>query len=158
MYNRYLIVIIGSSRGIDESLNNIAESEYGVNYVDGNGIFIATFYSHYSVNDLYDLLIDWQAILIFDITEPDKYGVNLPSKYYKGLFPELEDIIPTIKNDKTETIKKPKKIEDLTDVNEILDKLQINNYNIECLTDGEKNILNNYNNIKYILVYKIIIL
>ena len=42
-----MIVILGSYKGIEEDLNNIANGEDGVNYVDGNGIFMGTFYSVY---------------------------------------------------------------------------------------------------------------
>jgi hypothetical protein len=34
-------------------------------------------------------------------------------------------------------------VDELTDINEILDKLSKNNYNTECLTESELKILNN---------------
>lgn len=142
--NRYLIMILGSARGIDDGLNNIADSEYGVNYVDGNGIFIATFFTHYSVNELYDLLIDWPAMLLFNITNHDSYGINLPTKYYKGLFPEIENIVPIIDGTVTDNEKKSEEQKDLTNINDILDKLQANEYNTDCLTEKEKSILDNF--------------
>ncbi len=43
MKKRYMIVVLGSSENIDDDLNHIADSDYGVNFVDGSGIFIGTF-------------------------------------------------------------------------------------------------------------------
>ena len=139
---RYMIIILGSANGIDDDLDPIADSEHGVNYVDGTGIFIATFYSHLSTDEIYSLLVDRPAFLLFDITSPENYMVNLPNKYFKGLFPEIMKIIPNLDDSEWE---KPKtKEKDLTDVDEIIDKLQANNFDRACLTDGEKNILDNF--------------
>ena len=43
MNSRFLIVILGSSKGIEENLNHIASSDFGVNYVDGNGNMILVY-------------------------------------------------------------------------------------------------------------------
>ena len=143
--NKYLIIILGSAKGIDDTLNNIADSEYGVNYVDGNGIFIATFFTHFNIRELTDLLMEIPAIFVFDITINTHSYINLPTKYYKGLFPEITDsIIPFVKNEPSEENTKPKNKKDLTNVDDILDKLQANKYNTDCLTDKEKNILDNF--------------
>jgi hypothetical protein len=139
--NRYFLILIGSSKGIDEDLNFIANSEEGVSYVDGSGIFMATFYSVYKTDEIYNLLSHRNAYLIFDITNHSNYGVNLPKKFYKGLFPEIEQIIPDIENYiKEESEKEESK--DLTDINDILDKLSKNNYDTSCLTKKELKILN----------------
>jgi hypothetical protein len=131
--NRYFLVVIGPSKDIDEDLNHIATPD-GVHYVDGNGIFMATFYSTYKTDEVYNMLAHRNAYLLFDINDFTKYGINLPSKFYKGLFPEIEAIIPKLE-------KEVKKEEDLTDINEILDKLSKNNYNTDCLTEKEFRIL-----------------
>jgi hypothetical protein len=139
--NRYFLTLIGSTKGIDEDLNFIADSEDGVNYVDGNGIFMATFYSPYKTDEIYNLLAHRNAYLIFDITNNVNYGVNLPKKFYKGLFPEIDQIIPEVESyskDSTPEINQ----DELTDINEILDKLSKNNYDTSCLTKKELKILN----------------
>lgn len=137
---RFMIIILGSSRGIDSDLNEIADGEYGVNYVDGNGIFIGTFYSHYSTLEIHELLSDRPAFLLFDISK-DAHAVNLPTKYYKGLFPEIDEILPKIK---TETVEVKKKEENnLLNIDQILDKLRENNFDTSCLTEKENEILKN---------------
>jgi hypothetical protein len=138
---RYLIVILGLAKGIDDDLNNIAEPEHGVHYVDGNGIFIGTFFSHFSSDEIYSLLVHRPAFMLFDITNDTDYAVNLPSKYYKGLFPEILKIVPTIEDDPSE---EEETNESLTNVDDILDKLSKNSYDRACLTESEKNILDNF--------------
>jgi len=138
--NRYFLVVIGSSKNIDEDLNHIANSEEGVSYVDGNGIFMATFYSQYKTDEVYNLLAHRNAYLLFDINDFTKYGVNLPTKFYKGLFPEIEKMTPKILSNEVEDVIKE---QDLTDIDEILDKLSQNNYDTSCLTEKELSILNN---------------
>ena len=54
--NRYFLMIIGSSKNIDEDLNNVADSELGVNFVDGSGLYMATFYSNYDLEEIYNFL------------------------------------------------------------------------------------------------------
>lgn len=44
--------------------------------------------------------------MIFDITENNTYSVNLPSKYFKGLFPEFEETLDILKQDIDLIIKK----------------------------------------------------
>jgi hypothetical protein len=136
-----MIIVLGSSKGIDEDLNNIADGEYGVNYVDGNGIFIGTFYSHLDVTDIYGLLSGRPAFLLFNISDGNQHMVNLPSKYYKGLFPEIDQIVPQVDNTENSDVKIE---EDLTKIDEILDKLKKNNYDTSCLTEKESKILNSY--------------
>ena len=154
--NRYLLVIIGSAHGVDKELNHIADSEHGVNFVDGKGIFIGTFYSVYSIAEIHEKLMHRQAMMIFDITNSDNYGVNLPTKYYLGIFPELKkelDFMNEIKQntDKPKTVYKteesffvkPKtETEEYESVDDILDKLSRNNYDRSCLTEKELEILN----------------
>jgi hypothetical protein len=138
---RFMIIILGSSRGIDSDLNEIADGEYGVNYVDGNGIFIGTFYSHLNTLEIHELLADRPAFLLFDISK-DTHAVNLPTKYYKGLFPEVDEILPKVK---TEPKTNKKKVEsDLLSIDQILDKLRENNFDTSCLTEKENEILKNY--------------
>mgnify|MGYP001028612460 CR=1 FL=1 len=145
MESRFLIIVLGSSNKIEENLNNIASSEFGVNYVDGNGIFIGTFYSPFTTNEITEFLIDVQAFMIFDITENNTYSVNLPSKYFKGLFPEFEETLDILKQDiDLITKKKPKykkEVEEYDNVDDILDKLSRNNYDRSCLTEKEIKIL-----------------
>ena len=129
--NRYFLMVVGTSNGIDEDLNLIANPDSGVNFVDGSGIFMATFYSDYKTDEVYNLLAHRS-----DFT---KYGINLPTKFYKGLFPEVEGLLPDIK----ETIEKEENLNDLTDINDILDKLSANDYDTSCLTDKEREKLNN---------------
>jgi CBS domain-containing protein len=137
---RYILILIGSSKDVEDDLNHVTIPDETVNFVDGNGIFMATFYSRYQTDEVYNLLAHREAYLIFNIDDFTKYGVNLPKKYYKGLFPEIEKILPNVE----EIMTKPSKTTDeLTDINEILDKLSKNNYNTECLTESELKILNN---------------
>lgn len=161
--NRFLLVILGTAVGIDKDLNHIADGEHGVNFVDGKGMFICTFFSPYSASDIHEKLTHRPAMMVFDITNPETYGVNLPSKYYTGIFPEigkeLDDMIesqkqmidnPNIAYDETNgsiftKINKKKsepKIEEYDSINDILDKLSRNNYDRNCLTEKEKEILN----------------
>jgi len=84
--NRYMLIIIGSSNGIDKDLNFIADSDRGVDFVESKLLFLGTFYSPYSTFEIHDKLAHRPAMLLFDITDDDSYGVNLPTKYYTGLF------------------------------------------------------------------------
>lgn len=144
--NRYMIIVLGGSKGIDDDLYNIADGEHGVNYVDGNGIFIGTFYSHYETVEIYELLSDRPAFLLFNISDGNQHMVNLPSKYYKGLFPEIGEVLPKLEVEDTKIVKevKTETISESLDINDILDKLQENNYDLSCLTKKESEILKNY--------------
>jgi hypothetical protein len=144
MNSRFLIVILGSSKGIEENLNHIASSDFGVNYVDGNGIFIGTFYSPFTTNEISDFLISLPAYMLFDITEKNNYAVNLPSKYLKGLFPEFEDSLDILQENLDIDLRKDKNnksIEEYDNVDDILDKLSRNKYDRNCLTEREIEIL-----------------
>lgn len=137
---RYILILIGSSKNVEDDLNHVTIPDETVNFVDGNGIFMATFYSRYQTDELYNLLAHREAYLIFNIDDFTKYGVNLPKKFYKGLFPEIEKILPNVE----EIMTKPKDNEmGLTDINEILDKLSKNSFDTSCLTENELKILNN---------------
>lgn len=139
--SRYLLIVLGSSKGIDQDLNHIANGETGVNFVDGNSIFMATFYSVLDIEDINAELSHRPAFLLFDITKTKNSIVNLPSKYYNGLFPEVgkisEDLINQSKNFKN--VKS--NIEECTTVDEVLDKLSKNNYDRSCLTKNELKVL-----------------
>lgn len=145
MKNRYMIIVLGSYKSIEEDLNHIADSEYGVHYVDGNGIFIGTFYSPYDTSDIHDLLVHIPAFLIFDITNKKDYAVNLPSKYFKGLFPEYENALESLQENLDVKLKKKSKksieVEEYDNVDDILDKLSRNQYDRSCLTEKEIEIL-----------------
>ena len=137
---RYILILIGSSKIVVDDLNHVSIPDETVNFVDGNGIFMSTFYSRYQTDEVYNLLAHREAYLIFNIDDFSKYGVNLPKKFYKGLFPEIEKILPNVE----EMMTKPKDISDeLTDINEILDKLSSNGFDTSCLTESELKILNN---------------
>ena len=97
------------------------------------------------------------AIMIFDITDNETYGINLPSKYYLGIFPEIKDTLETLTTslnptkdivDSTKAKVVPKKeetapmVEEYESIDEILDKLSRNNYDRTCLTVKELEILN----------------
>lgn len=160
--NRFLLVILGTATGIDKDLNYIADGEHGVNFVDGKGMFICTFYSPYSTSEIHEKLAHRPAMMVFDITNSESYGVNLPSKYYTGIFPEVKKELdammdiqkqmmdnPNMVYDDNEMIiggvnkRKPEpKVEEYNSVNDILDKLSRNNYDRTCLTEKEKEILN----------------
>jgi len=148
---RYMIIVLGSSENIDADLNHIANSDYGVNFVDGSGIFIGTFYTEYSITEIYELLAHNPAFLLFDISKTSTHAVNLPSKYFTGLFPEMgipeldfktaitDNILGNDNSDKKE------KVEEYYTVNEILDKLSKYDYDRNCLTDKEIKILDGDN-------------
>jgi len=159
MNKRFLLIILGTAVGIDKDLNFIADGEQGVNYVDGKGMFLCTFYSPYSVAEIHEKLAHRPAMLIFDITNSDNYGVNLPSKYYTGIFPEIKDTLDLLSSklvsvnnnnkvvDETDgsvpvKVKTEVEIEEYDSVNDILDKLGRNNYDRTCLTENEILILN----------------
>lgn len=150
--NRYMIVIIGNSKGIDKDLNNIADREHGISFVDSKVLFLGTFYSPYSTSDIHEKLAHRPAFLLFDITDNDNFGVNLPAKYYTGIFPEVKDMIEGTFDEtlsksngmskaKSKVGSKSKKVEEYTTLNDILDKLSRNNYDRKCLTENEIKIL-----------------
>jgi hypothetical protein len=92
--------------------------------------------------------------MVFDITENENYAVNLPAKYYMGIFPEVQKTMEVIQ-EKWETpptkrsmVKEQLEKEVVTEVTEeyssiddILDKLSRNNYDRSCLTENELTIL-----------------
>ena len=162
--HRFLLIVLGTATGIDKDLNFIADGETGVNFVDGKGMFICTFFSPYTVSEIHERMAHRPAIMIFDITNNDTYGVNLPSKYYMGIFPEIQQALDNINlerswepiagNDKgkivdetngnvvTQVNSKKETVEEYTSLNEILEKLSRNNYDRGCLTENEILILN----------------
>jgi hypothetical protein len=153
MDRRFLLTIIGGSENIEKDLNFIANGDTGVNFVDGRGMFICTFYSPYTTSEIHEKLSHRPAIMLFDITDTETYGINLPTKYYLGIFPETQKILDNSQNNfktkvKKETTKNTKKVEPQTvveefeTVNEILDKLSRNSYDRSCLTEKEIEILN----------------
>ncbi len=144
MNKRYMVIILGQYEGINYDFNDIADEENGLHYVDGNGIFMGTFYSEYSVDEIHELLIDIPAILIFDITDKTKNAINLPSRYFKGLFPEFDNTLDVLekegRKDVVDNFKRYPK-EEYDNVNDILDKLSRNEYDRTCLTEKEIEIL-----------------
>lgn len=160
--NRFLLIILGTTAGIDKDLNYIANGEHGVNFVDGKGMFICTFYSPYSALEIHEKLIHRPAMMVFDITNQETYGVNLPPKYYIGIFPEVKRELDTMMDIQKQMINNPNmmfssddvivggineknpepKFEEYNSVDDILDKLSRNNYDRSCLTEKEKEILN----------------
>jgi hypothetical protein len=151
MNRRFLLTVLGPSNGIDKDLNFIADGDTGVNFVDGKGVFICTFFSPYTVTEIHEKLAHRPAIMIFDITDTDTYGVNLPPKYYMGIFPEIQKTMDSIQekwgsvktSTKEKVLKEEKpKVEEYSSVDEILDKLSRHNYDRTCLTEKELKILN----------------
>jgi len=145
MSSRFLIVVLGSYKNIEKDLNHIADSEEGVHYVDGGGIFMGTFYSPYNLNQIQDMLLTVPAFLLFDITDKSTNAVNLPSKYFKGLFPEYDETLSVLQNDLDVKLRKKNKnkteIEEYDNIDDILDKLSRNKYDRSCLTKKELSIL-----------------
>jgi hypothetical protein len=141
MERRYLLVIIGTALGIDKDLDSVAD-ENGVHYVDGKGMFLGTFTSPFSVDEIYEALVHRDAYMLFDITDQDSYGINLPNKYYLALFPETKELFDGMKT-REERQEQPTedKVEEYTTVDEILDKLSRNDYDRTCLTKKELEIL-----------------
>lgn len=152
MNRRFLLIILGTTNGIDKDLNFIADGENGVNYVDGKGMFICTFYSPYTSTEILLRMAHRPAMMVFDITDNETYGVNLPSKYHMGIFPEIQKTVDSIQEKwgHVKTSVKPKvkeeeitpKVEEFSSIDEILDKLSRNNYDRTCLTEKELEILN----------------
>lgn len=142
---RYLIIVLGDTNSIESDLNHIADSETGVHYVDGNGIFLGTFYSPYTTNEIHDLITHIPAFLIFDITDKSTNAVSLPSKYFKGLFPEYEETLDilqeTLDVEYKQKNKTKKVMEEYDNLDDILDKLSRNKYDRSCLTEKEIEIL-----------------
>jgi hypothetical protein len=150
--SRYMIVIIGNSKGIDKDLNNIADRNHGVDFVDSKVLFLGTFFSEFSTTEIHEKLAHRPAFLLFDISNNENYGVSLPAKYYTGLFPEARDIVDKISTEskvvsngmskaKSNVTSKKKKVQEYTSLNDILDKLSRHNYDTKCLTEKEKLIL-----------------
>lgn len=143
---RFLLVVIGQSNGIKEDLDELTD-ERGVHFIDGPKLFLCTFYSPYTTTQLHEKLINRPAFMIFDITDSESNGINLPEKYFKGLFPETEEFeeyLNSIQN-MDEEVEEVVKEKEHTNVNQILDKLSKNNYDRSCLTKNELDILKNYN-------------
>lgn len=146
MESKFLIVVLGSSKGVEDHLNNIASENSSVNYVDGNGIFIATFFSPFTAMEMKSFLVDLPAFLLFDITDGTTNAINLPSKYYRGLFPEVNEVLDVLNTEVNSPNKRKTDqgfIEEYDNVDDILDKLSRNNYNRDCLTKKEIKILEN---------------
>lgn len=146
MESKFLIVVLGSSKGVEDYLNNIASENSSVNYVDGNGIFIATFFSPFTTIEMKSFLVDLPAFLLFDITDGTTNAINLPSKYYRGLFPEVSEVLDVLNTEVNSPNKRKTDqgfIEEYDNVDDILDKLSRNNYNRDCLTKKEIKILEN---------------
>ncbi len=145
MGSRYLIIVLGSYKSIEEDLNHIADSEQGIHYVDGAGIFMGTFYSPYTTGQIEGMVLHIPAFLLFDITDKSTNAVNLPSKYFKGLFPEFDETLDILQNELDVKIKKNTKkkteVEEYDNINDILDKLIKNQYDRSCLTEKELGIL-----------------
>lgn len=143
MEPRYIIIVLGTYTKIEQDLNYIANPEYGVHYVDGNGIFIGTFFSPYNTDELSKILSHIPAFLVFDITNEKSNTINLPTKYFKGLFPEYEETLKTLQKSLEPNLRKNKKskVEEYNNVNDILDKLGRNKYDRNCLTEKEIEIL-----------------
>lgn len=143
MDSRYLIIVLGFYKNIEEDLNHIANSDYGVHFVDGNGIFMGTFYSPYTTQDIYDLLLHIPAFLVFDISTNDSNAINLPTKYFKGLFPEYDETLSVLQKDLMPELRVENSIqkEEYDNIDDILDKLSRNEYDRSCLTKKELQIL-----------------
>ena len=47
--------------------------------------------SNYDLEEIYNFLGHRSAYMVFEINDFTRYGITLPSKYYKGLFPEIGD-------------------------------------------------------------------
>lgn len=139
--SRYIAIVLGQYDGMDNDFNTIADENTGVNYVDGNGIWIGTFYSIYETIEISELLAHIPALLIFDITDKKTNQIHLPSKYYKGLFPEIEEtldnMLDVLNVEKTTEVSK----EEYDNIDDILDKLSRNEYDRSCLTEKEIQIL-----------------
>ena len=139
--SRYIAIVLGQYDGMDNDFNTIADENTGVNYVDGNGIWIGTFYSIYETIEISELLAHIPALLIFDITDKKTNQIHLPSKYYKGLFPEIEETLDNMLDilnvEKSSEVNK----EEYDNIDDILDKLSRNEYDRSCLTEKEIQIL-----------------
>ena len=142
-----MVIVLGLYENMDYDFNNIADEEHGLHYVDGNGIFMGTFYSEYVIDEIHEMLVHIPAILIFDITNKSKHAISLPSKYFKGLFPEYGNTMEILKNKMEEddsyvgTKEKKSTKEEYDNINDILDKLSRNEYDRTCLTKKEIGIL-----------------
>lgn len=139
--SRYIAIVLGQYDGMDNDFNTIADENTGVNYVDGNGIWIGTFYSIYETIEISELLAHIPALLIFDITDKKTNQIHLPSKYYKGLFPEIEETLDNMLD--ILNVEKPTEVskEEYDNIDDILDKLSRNEYDRSCLTEKEIEIL-----------------
>ena len=153
---RYFIIVLGQYKNIEDDLTYVANSDYGVHYVNGTGIFMGTFYSPYTIDELHDVLSHISALLLFDITDDKTHLVNLPSHYFKGLFPEYNELLGSITNgfsevntnvnEETEGDIENSDVEEYEKIDDILDKLIRNEYDRNCLTDRELKILENSGN------------
>ena len=75
------------------------------------------------------------------ITDKKTNQIHLPSKYYKGLFPEIEETLDNVLD--ILNVENPTNIngEEYDNLDDILDKLSRNEYDRNCLTDKEIEIL-----------------
>ena len=111
-----------------------------------NGIFLGTFYSPYTTKQIEEtILADITAFLLFDISDKETNAVNLPSKYFKGLFPEYDETLEMLQENLEVKLRKSKNkkqvVEEYDNIDDILEKLSRNKYDTSCLTEKEIEIL-----------------
>lgn len=146
---RYMVISIGDSNGLKNILD-VYSDESGVNYVEGQTIFLGTFYNEGNYDEIIAELYTMVGTLIFDITESEDFFVNLPTNYELGLFPELKGLADVLNMENlnsvdldsfTEDVEDVEDVEEYYDVDDILDKLSRNNYDRDTLTENELKIL-----------------
>lgn len=146
---RYMVISIGGGTNIKKILEGYSD-EKGVNYVEGETIFLGTFHLKGNYNNMVFELSSLVGTLVFDITDSTNFWTNLPTNYEVGLFPELAKFSDLLNDSNLEIIKPPtyssfetnqNNEEEYYEVDDILDKLSRNDYDRSKLTDNELDIL-----------------
>ena len=84
-FRAYCIVVIGDTLGVVNEVKKISESE--PSYVDGKGLFLATFISAFSPSEIKEnFTISKRNFMVFEL-DPKTSGFNFVNEtYHDGLF------------------------------------------------------------------------
>jgi hypothetical protein len=132
----FCLVVLGDHKDIDKELELISESS--INYLEGNGVFIATFKSFLFAKDLEMMLSDSSYHFILCEIIPSLFSVNLGELTSKLFNKKENEKIFNIQDSIVEEMSS--KIEEEMDLDQLLDLISQKGYN--SLTQKQKEKLN----------------